>query len=183
MLDTNIAADTELGQRAIDAVEQYVKANVLTPLAKEDNWPIARAQIAGLRQIAANEPAKVGDFTEHQRSKAAARLETVQNEARRQELEAEIAFWELVRGLCEGKPPRFLWSLAQACTQAVPPALTDEKLSPGAKPAKDQQAARKQRKDQRDRWEKEWKLDHYAAFFQRFCAHYLYEMSKRTQGE
>jgi hypothetical protein len=176
MLDINIAADTELGQRAIDAAANYVRDHVHGPL-------IARAQIAGLRQVAANEPAKVGEFTEHQRSKVAEKLAKMPNEDRRRELEAEIAFWELVRGLCEGRSPKFAWSLAQACTQALPADLADEKQQAGAQRTKEQQAAKKDKKERRDRWEQQWKLDHYAAFFQRFCAHFLYEMAKRTQGE
>jgi hypothetical protein len=183
MLDIDIAADTDLGQRALHAAERYVTDNVPPSLSKEEDWPIARAQIKGLRQIATNEPAKVREFAEHQRAKVDAKLATVQKDERRQELAAKIAFWELVIGLCEGKPPKFDWSLMQACSQTQPAELTDEKNPPDARPTREQQAARKEKKERRDRWEQQWKRDHYPAFFDRFCAHYLYAMAKRTQGE
>ncbi len=183
MLDIDISADTELGQRAIDAVDNYVRDNAAGPFQKADDWPIARTQIAGLRQIAVNEPVKVGEFAEHQRTKAQAKLDTTKNVERQRDLEAIIAFWVLVRGLCEGKPPKFSWSLTQMRDQVLPADLQDDKHPPGAQLTKEQQAARKGKREHRERWERQWGLDHYAAFFQRFCGHYLYEMSKRTTGE
>ena len=186
MLDIDIAADTELGQRAIEAVDRYLRENGVGPFREEKDCPISRSQIAGLRQIAQNEPAKVREFAEQQRKKAKAKLDTTTNEERQRELKAEIAFWELVRGLCEGKPPKFSWSLTQARDQALPAELQDEKQPPGAHLTKEQQAARKHKREQRERWQRQWELDHYAAFFQRFCVHYLYElyeMSRRTQEE
>lgn len=183
MLDVDIAADTELGQRAIEAVDEYVRKHAAGPFQEEKDWPIARAQIAGLRQIAVNEPAKVAEFAEHQRMKAQAKLENTKKEERQRALEATIAFWELVKRLCDGKPPKFSWSLTQARDQALPADLRDEKQPPGAQLTKEQQAARKAKRERRERWQRQWSLDYYAAFFQRFCIHYLYEMSKRTQGE
>jgi hypothetical protein len=183
MLEIDIAADTELGQRAIKAVDSYVRDNVSDSFQKAEDWPISRAQITGLRQIAVREPTKVGEFAEHQRKKAQAKLENTKQEERRSELKAEIAFWELVRGLCDGKPPKFSWSLTQARDQALPAELHDEKQPPGAQLTKEQQAARKEKRERRERWQRQWERDHYAAFFQRFCIHYLYEMSRRTQGE
>jgi hypothetical protein len=183
MLDIDIAADVELGQRAIEAVDRYVREHAVGPFREEKDWPISRGQIAGLRQIAVNEPAKVGEFAEHQRTKVQAKLDTTANEERQRELKAEIAFWELTRGLCEGKPPKFSWSLTQARDQALPADLHDEKQPPGSQLTKEQQAARKEKRERRERWQRQWEQDHYAAFFQRFCIHYLYEMSKRTKGE
>jgi len=183
MLEIDIAADTELGQRAIEAVGRYLKDNALGPFQKEDEWPIARTQITGLRQIAMNEPAKVAEFAKHQRAKAAERLEKTKQEERQHELKVEIAFWELIPALCDGKPPKFAWSLTQARDQALPAELQDEKQPPGAQLTKEQQAARKEKREGRERWQRQWERDHYAAFFQRFCIHYLYEMSKRTKGE
>jgi len=183
MIDIDIEADTELGQHAIDAVSKYVKDYAAGPFQKADDWPISHAQISGLRQIVGNEPARLAEFAEHQREKAQAKLENTRKEERRQELEAEIAFWELVKGLCEGKPPKFSWSLTQSRDQALPPDLHDEKQSPGTPLTKEHQAARKEKRELRDRWQRQWALDHYPAFFQRFCIHYLYEMAKRTQGD
>lgn len=183
MLDVDIAADAELGQRAIKAASKYVQEYAATLYRKEDDWPVARSQITGLIQIAVNEPTKVGDFAEHQRKKVEARMAMTKNEERQRQLEAEKAFWELVSGLCEGKPPKFSWSLTQARDQALPTDLHDEKQPPGTQLTKEQQTARKEKRERRERWQRQWALDHYPAFFQRFCIHYLYEMSERTQGE
>jgi hypothetical protein len=183
MLDLDIAVDTELGQRAIDAVESYVRDNAAGPFSKEEDWPVARAQIVGLGQIAANEPSKVAEFAEHQRTKSQAKLEATKNEARQDELRAGITLWELVRGLCEGRPPKFSWSLTQARDQALPEDLQDDRYPPGAQLTKEQQAARKDKRERREHWLRQWMTEHYAAFFQRFCAHYLYSMSKRITGE
>ncbi|GIW82518.1 MAG: hypothetical protein KatS3mg105_4325 [Gemmatales bacterium] len=183
MLETDIAADTELGRHAIDAVEKFVQANAAEFYQREDDWLIARSQISGLRQIAVYEPTKVGEFAQHQQKKSEDKLQRTRNEEKRRELEAEIEFWELVRRLCEGKPPKCPWSLIQARDQALPDELREEKQPPGTKLTKEQQAARKEKRERRERWQRQWEREHYAAFFQRFCSHYLYEMSKRTRGE
>lgn len=183
MPDIDIAADTDLGQRAIEAMEGYLKSNAAQSYRRAEDWLIARSQIAGLRQIAANEPTKLGEFVEHQRAKAVARLEKTKQEERRKDLEAQIAFWELVRGLCEGKGQKFPWSLTQARDQALPASLHDDKYAPGAQLTREQQAARKEKGERRKRWQQDWELANYSAFFQRFCIHYLYEMTRRTTGE
>ncbi len=183
MLEIDIAVDTDLSQRAIEAVQQYVRQRAEESYRSPDDWPIRRSQISGLCQITMKEPRRVGEFAERQRKKAAAKLETITKEERRAELEAEIAFWEQVKGLCDGRPPRFTWSLAQARDQALPAELQEEKQPPGARLTKEQKEARKQKREKRERWQRQWESDHYAVFFQRFCAHYLYEMSKRTKGE
>ena len=90
MFDIDIAADTELGQRAIDAVDRYVRENAVGPFREEKNWPISRAQIVGLRQIAVNEPGKAGEFAEHQRTKVQAKLDATANEERQRELKSAI---------------------------------------------------------------------------------------------
>ncbi len=183
MLDLDIEVDTELGQRAIDEVTRYLRDNAAGHYSKEDGWPVARAQIAGLRQIAANEPTKVGEFAEHQRVKTQGKLNATKNEDRQHKLRAEITFWERIRGLCEGQPPKFPWSLNQARDQALPADLQDDKYLPGAQLTNEQHASRKDKRERRERWQRQWMMEHYAAFFQRFCVHYLYEMSKRTTGE
>jgi hypothetical protein len=183
MLEIDIAADTELGQRAIEAVQQYIRHNGEASYQGADEWPIARSQISGLRQIALNEPRQVAAFAEHQRQKAEAKHKTTTKEERRSELEAEIAFWDLIKQLCDGKPPKVPWSLTQARDAALPAELQEEKQPPGAKLTKEQQEARKQKREARERWLRQWESEHYPVFFQRFCAHYLYEMAKRTRTD
>lgn len=78
--------------------------------------------------MAMKEPRHVGDFAEHQCQRAKAKRESVgRNEERRRESEAEIAFWELVQKLCDGKPPKMPWSLIQMRDQALPAELQEEK--------------------------------------------------------
>jgi len=181
MLDVHIAADTELGERALEAAEQYVKKYAESSYRSSDDWPIARSQISGLRQIVLREPEQLKGFANHQRQKAEARLAATTNEKRQDELQAEIAFWVLIENLCDGKPPRIPWSLAQAREQAVPAELQEEKLPAGAQLTKDQQAVRKEKQERRKRWVQEWNREYFPAFFRRFCAHYLYLMARRTQ--
>ncbi len=177
-----IAVDGELGRRAIEAVNQYLQEHGRKQYRKPDEWPIPRSQIAGLRQIAANEPAQLARFAEHQRKKVAAKLEETKREGRRRDLEAQVAFWKCVEGLCEGKPPQHRWSLRQECEAATPPELREEPLALGAKLSQAEQTARKKLKSDRERWQDQWRRRFYPAFFQRFCIHYLYEMSRRTQS-
>lgn len=182
MLDIDIAADTELGQRAINAANKYVKDNAAESYQREDRWLIARSQITGLRQIAVNEPSQIGRFADHQRKKDEAKLANTRQEERQRELQAKIDFWKLVKELCDGRAPKSAWSLTQERDQALPNDLEDEKLPSGAQLTKEQQAERKEKRERWERWNRRLEQDHYAAFFQRFCIHYLYEMSLRTQG-
>uniref|UniRef100_A0A7C2C4U7 Uncharacterized protein n=1 Tax=Thermus islandicus TaxID=540988 RepID=A0A7C2C4U7_9DEIN len=152
MLEIDIAADTELGQRAQEAVKQYLRQHGEEWYRCSDDWPIARSQISGLRQIALNEPRQVAAFAEHQRQKAEAKHKTTKKEERQAELEAEIAFWELIKQLCDGKPPKVPWSLTQARDKALPAELQEERQPPGAKLTKEQQEARKQKQAQRESW-------------------------------
>lgn len=183
MLNIDLYADGELGRRAIETVTAYIE-NIPQSYKykKEDEWPIRRTQIAGLRQIAANEPAKLSEFAEHQQRKAQAKLEKVQKG--RNQLESVVAFWTLVKALCVGGPAnRVPWSLAKMREECMPEELKEEKLPPGAKPTPEQQTERKDKQRRRKEWQAEWDREFFGVFFQRFCIHYLYEMSNRTRGQ
>ncbi len=182
LYDVALVVDGELGRRAIQAVDEYLKEYGDTEYRAERDWPISRSQIAGLRQIAATEPSKVASFASHQQKKVEKRLEQTRREERQRELEAQIAFWKMVKGLCEGKPPRAPWSLAQECDQAMPPELREELSSPDAKPSAQERTARKQTRRLREHWQDAWRREIYPAFFGRFCVHYLYALSKRTKS-
>jgi hypothetical protein len=182
MLELHIVADTELRQRAIEAAEKFVKECVQNADAELSSWPVSRSQIAGLRQIATKEPGQIATYAEKQRERARARLERITNQEKRHELQAQINFWELIKGLCEGKGSKFSWSLAQMRDQALPAELREEKHPPGVALSKEQQAARKQKSEQRQQWLRRWEQEYYPAFFHQFCIHYIYEMVRRTGG-
>ncbi len=69
LYDVALVVDGELGRRAIQAVDEYLKEYGDTEYRAERDWPISRSQIAGLRQIAATEPSKVASFASHQQKK------------------------------------------------------------------------------------------------------------------
>jgi hypothetical protein len=170
-LGLEIEADTDLRERAVAAVDSFVEKH---------GCPVARAQIAGLRQVAANEPGELVDFAENQRRRADARMQLARGD-RQEHFAAEASFWELVRALCNGTAPKYPWSLTQARDQALPAGLRVEKQPPGARLSKEEHAAIKERKDRRDAWHRRWESGRYAAFFQRFCAHYLYHLARQEK--
>jgi hypothetical protein len=182
MVNFDIAADTGLGQRALEAAATFVADAVSDPVEKEDEWPISRSQIAGLRQIASIEPSKVKEFADNQRTKAANRLEGTTREDKKRKLENEVNFWLLVKALCDGGPAARGFSLADLRKQAVRERYPDESLPPGAQLTAAQQAERKAQKDERLRWERDWDHGGFSTFFQRFCAELVFRLTERTTG-
>src|SRR4051794_30018040 len=115
MLELDVEIDTDLRDRAVRAVEDFVRDN---------GTPVSRSQIAGLIQVAANEPDLLGRFAGNQKDRAEKRAADMKEGDRKRALQAEVAFWELVRLLCEGKGAKCSWSLLQAReAAAVPPDL------------------------------------------------------------
>lgn len=174
MVELDVLADTVFRDEAAKAVDAFVSRHVC---------PVERAQIAGLRQIAANEPGKVLDFAKHQRDKAAKKLEGTKNEQKRARLDGEVAFWDLVSRLCgtSGTGPAH-WSLASLAEETASPDCRVGKKPHGSAPAEEH----KRYNDARDRlakWRKLRQSEDYPVFFARFCAHYLYRMSQQPQEE
>jgi hypothetical protein len=165
MAELDIEIDTDLRERAITAVEEFVR---------DHGTPVSRSQIAGLMQIAANEPRLLAQFAGNQKERAEKRAAGLREGERKVELEAEVAFWERVKLLSEGKGAKCPWSLLQAREAAVPATLKLEKLPPGAALSREDRAKRDQKKRDLEEWERQWNLGHYAGFFRHFCAHYLY---------
>ncbi len=156
MTELDLLIDGELRQRAIEAVEGYVR--------QYPECEVRPAQVAGLRQLAQLEPRRVSDFAAHQRDRAQARMKTSRSERHPR----EAAFWELVHRLCNSGSTKDLpWTLQTACTAAV------QQASP---------ATDKERKALRESWIDQ----HYPPFFQAFCIHYLYrraELASNRQEE
>lgn len=168
MLDIDIAADTDLSEQALKLLRDYFqkyppegyKREGSRHLAEKD-WPVSRAQVNGLRQVVGNEPTKIKDFANKQAEKDKKTL--LETEKELQENEKKLGRRPDDERLIEQK----------------------EKL----------EKRKKQLQGRVEFWTEVKKAantliqryhesgDHYAAFFQRLCIHYLYEMSKRTQGE
>lgn len=168
MSELDIAIDTELRERALQAVNDFVR---------DHGTPVARAQMAGLLQVAANEPDLLDSFAGNQKTRAEKRLAGMNEGPRRTALVAEAAFWDLVRQMSKGKGAKVPWSLLQAREAAVPDERKVEKLPPGTALTKEQREQRLQKEKELKEWLLQWDLDRYAGFFRHFCAHYLYHLS------
>jgi hypothetical protein len=166
MPELDVEIDGDLLRRAVESVDGFVNVH---------RTPVSRSQIAGLLQIACNEPGLLSRYAGNQKERAQKREASVRNE-RKADFQDEIEFWKLVQGLCEGKGKGHAWSLLQAREAAEPAGLKLEKLAPGTALTKQDQERRKQTEADRRAWARRWDLDHYAAFFRHFCAHYLYRM-------
>ena len=145
-------------------------------------FPVRKTQLYGLRQIARQEPGKVGEFAGHQRERAERKLEQV-SERGRPALQAEIEFWSVVDRLCDSSSP---WSVLTEGLEHAPAELRDENIparNKGMTPA--ERTRRNQIKARQREWLARWTEDHVPAFFERFCTHALYrlEMSRKTRGE
>jgi hypothetical protein len=161
-------ADLELRDRAVEALRDFASRHQL---------PVERTQIAGLRQIAGNEPGLLKDFLDRQRERAQKRFQS--SGERDMRARDEVAFWEMVGHLCTGKPPRCPWSLDQDAEADVPAELRGEKLPAGAKLSPEERTARQKRDDQRRAFLDAWRRRVYPVFFQHFCAEYLYRKAMR----
>ncbi len=168
MLNIDIAADTELGQQAIELMSGYFQKYPLEDYVKAGNkslterdWPVSRAQVKGLRQIAGNEPAKLKDFTDKQAEKNKKALLEIENELKDNKrkrdhrpndeyLVEQKEKLEKRKKLAQGRVE--FWTVVKKAADS---------LKQGYQASS----------------------DHYAAFFQRLCIHYLYVISKRTTGE
>jgi hypothetical protein len=168
MPEIDVEIDTDLRERAIKAVEDFVGSN---------DTPVSHTQIAGLMQVAANEPRLLPRFAGKQKERAERRADDLREGEHKKKLVAEAAFWELVKQLCEGKGAKCLWSLLQAREKAVPESLRLEKLPPGTALSRDERDKRDRKKKELEEWERAWDLGHCTGFFRHFCAHYLYCMS------
>jgi hypothetical protein len=179
MSELDVLSDTEFRARAIEFLDAFADQHA------PNRCPVKRAQITGLRQIAFNEPAKVKEFAEHQRTRAAARLETInpKKEEQRQRWKAQVDFWQFIERLCDGRPPRQSWSLAQEMEKHRPEEYKLAPLPAGAKLSREEQDSRNIAKHREREWSARWMADCYPAFFQRFCAHYLYLMSQQPETE
>lgn len=182
-------SDEDLGKQAVHAAEQFVEQSVCSKLTlrREEDWPIRRSQIAGLRLIATNEPERIAEFARKQREREQRKCG---DREKPPESESDIKstlfidFWKRVEQLCASSARgRGTWSLQQACDAATPPEYDEHDPTPNAMLTLEQRQERNLRKSQRQEFQRRWKAAYYPVFFQRFCAHYLYAMSRMTQRQ
>lgn len=134
-------------------------------------FPVQKAQIYGLRQIAWQQPGKVKGFADHQRERARRKQENVSGMAK-PSLQAEIDFWTLVGNLCDSTSD---WSVRKEGFVHAPTELREENIPAKLKGMTTAERSRRNelRKHQRV-WLDEWAAIHIPAFFERFCTHALY---------
>lgn len=137
-------------------------------------FPVKRAQIYGLRQIARQEPAKVPDFATHQCKRAERKQESA-SEKGKLRLQAEIDFWSLVNQMCGSTADS--WSVRRTGLEHAPPDIREENI-----PAKNDcltnadRTRRNQLRKRQKEWLDGWTAKHIPAFFERFCTHALYRL-------
>ncbi len=163
MLDLDIHIDTDLRDRAINAVEETVTAH---------GTPVSRTQIAGLYQIAGNEPELIAKFAGNQKQRAEKRLNGMKDGDTKTRLENEVEFWKLVTSLSVGVGGNIAWSLAHECEKALPADLKNL-VKPHPTDKSGREAYNRLTAD-KSRRERQWNRDHYPGFFRHFCAQYLY---------
>jgi hypothetical protein len=137
---------------------------------------VKRSQIEGLRQLASNEPSKVLDFAKHQRERAERRNEQRHSPG----LDDEIAFWKLVVEVCGTATTSTVpWSLRKFAQELAPSDCHVPSRPPGSAPP-EQHKAYREAKERARHWEDQRIAEDYPAFFQRFCAHYLYLLANQN---
>jgi hypothetical protein len=163
----DLLSDTTFRDQAIRALEAFRNKHDLV---------VKRSQIEGLRQLAVNEPSKVLVFAKHQRERAERR-----NEQRHSpRLDQEIAFWKLVEEICGTTATSTApWSLKKFAQAEAPDDCHVPPKPPGSAPSELHKAFR-EAKERARRWEEQRIAEDYPAFFQRFCAHYVYLLATQS---
>ena len=178
----DLLSDTVYRQQAVKQLYQL--------LGSDNQFPVESTQIYGLRQIARQEPEKIGGFATHQGQRAQSRYdaEDARSNSRAEVLqkwETEINFWTLVVNLCGDSSGS--WSVKTEGRAYLPEELHDKNLREvaGATPQetqRNQQYNNKIKKKQSE-WFREWNNEHIPAFFERFCTHCLYCIAKAEMGQ
>jgi len=171
VVNVDVLADTEFRDQAVRALDDFTH---------DRGCPVGRTQIEGLRQIASNQPGKVLVFVDRQRKKAERRQQVSDKSG---QLGVEIAFWDLIVRLCGSiNTPKDQWSLYWLAEDRSPADCRPGKRPhPSAPP--EERRAYNAAKEKSGSWHKRRLSEDYPAFFQRFCAHYLYLLSKQKAGE
>ena len=138
--------------------------------ANHEQFPVAKSQIYGLRQIVRQEPGKAKDFASHQQERTERKLQHRKGPEPR--LKAEISFWRMVCDMCDSRSG---WSVRKEGSEHAPAELRDgniptrEECTTNAERSHRAKLRRRQRE-----WLEQWNREHLRAFFERFCTHALY---------
>ena len=169
MTDLDQLSDTVYREQAVRQLDDLLGAC--------RSFPVERTQIYGLRQIARQEPGKVGEFARCQRERAERKREQISKRGG-SELDAEIEFWSLVDKLCRSSSP---WSVLSEGLERAPAELRNENIPAGTKGMpRDERTRLKQLKQGQKKWLEQWTKDHVPAFFERFCAHALFRLTEKN---
>lgn len=103
MTPVDLLSDTIYRQQAIKQLDKLLDSN--------NQFPVEATQIHGLRQIARQEPERIGDFADHQKRRAQNRYDAEKERSNPRtkvlrKLETEINFWTLVANFCGDSPDR-----------------------------------------------------------------------------
>ena len=164
MTRVDLLSDTTYCEQAVKQLDQL--------LGDSNRFPVERAQIYGLRQIARQQPRKVEEFANHQCERTRRKLENASERAR-PNLQAEIDFWTLVSDLC--RDSALAWSVHKEGLAHLPVELQNI-------PAKrqgmthEEQRLRKELNNRQREWFVQWTNEHIPAFFERLCTHALYRI-------
>ena len=162
----DLLSDTTYRQQAKDQLDKQ--------LDNGNQFPVKRAQIYGLRQIARQQPREVKTFANHQRERARRKEENASERAK-PALRAEIEFWTLMANLCSDSTSD--WSVNKEGHPHLPVELREENI-PKKRPGMthEEQRDRNERRRQKREWLEQWENEHIPAFFERFCTHALYRL-------
>jgi hypothetical protein len=169
-VEIDLLADNQLREEAIRTIEVFPQQHYLS---------IKRKQIAGLRQLAANEPQKMAQFALTHQTRAEKRLEKHPSPNAVSNLEAEIEFWKIVTQICKDQTLAGHWNLQATIEQRIGPRPKLARIAGNLTP--EQQRQRADERKQVEVAQREWDAARRElfeqlcdVFFQHFCIHYLY---------
>ncbi len=173
MTCVDLLSDTIYCEQAVKQLDQLLEL-----LGDSNRFPVDRAQIYGLRQIARQQPGKVKDFANYQRERAQRKQEDA-SENGKAKFQPKIEFWTLVSCLC--KDSNSNWSVQDEGRAHLPVELRNIPAKQKGMTHEEQSLGNELRKSQRE-WLEQWNNEHIPAFFERFCTHALYRMGMQENS-
>ena len=170
----DLLVDDVIVREAVRLAEEFVGSYAELGYGRESDWPVSRAQLKGLLQIASNEPEQLVNFADHQAEKARRGEQSGGRSRRTQPDNPKEAFWKLIKEIVQGDPQQKKWSLEKLRRQYIP---QEFQLVPG-----ETGQAKKEREAKLREWERQWNREVFPVFFRTFVNHFLYLMEVRKPG-
>lgn len=170
MTCVDLLSDTTYCEQAVQQLDRL--------LGDLNQFPVKRAQIYGLRQIAHQEPREVQGFVNHQRERAERKQENA-SENVKPKFQPEIDFWTLVSNLCSNSTSN--WSVQEEGRAHLPEDLKNIPARRQGMTHEEQRHRNELNRRQRE-WLDQWTNEHIPAFFERFCTHALYRLGKQKNS-